>query len=130
MQRFFLRRMGLIFGRHCFFSPKLMVDPVAPENIHIGSNVFTGFGARLFVHVVAPRTDTEKLEYNVVIGKIVVEDDVFLGAWAMVTPIKNRCVTIHRGAIVGDSTWIDRDMPAGAIVVGRPFKVIGWRGKN
>lgn len=130
LQRFFLRRMGLIFGRRCFFSPKLVIDPVAPWDIHIGSNVFTGWNARLFVHVIVPDTSTPGLEYKVIRGEITVEDDVFLGAWCLVTPIKRRHVTIGRGAIVGDSTYVDRDVPAGAMVVGRPFRIVGWRGKG
>jgi serine O-acetyltransferase len=59
--------------------------------------------------------------------RIVIEDDVMIGANAVViTPLRNS-VRIGRGARVGAGAVVTRDVPAGATVVGVPARVIGMR---
>mgnify|MGYP000848078981 CR=1 FL=1 len=65
-----------------------------------------------------PVMDQAKIERDVVIG-----DDVWLGAYSVVTA----GVTIGGGAIVGAGAVVTRDVPPFAIVGGVPAKVIGWR---
>jgi acetyltransferase-like isoleucine patch superfamily enzyme len=55
---------------------------------------------------------------------IVVEDDVWIAARAVILD----GVTIHRGAVIGAGAVVTRDVPAGAIAVGVPAKVKGYRG--
>lgn len=59
-------------------------------------------------------------------GRIVVEDDVWLGANVVITPD----VRIGRGAIVGAGAVVTRDVPPFAIVGGVPAAVIGNRKKQ
>jgi galactoside O-acetyltransferase len=59
-------------------------------------------------------------------GEIIIEDDVWLGANVVVT----RNVRIGRGAVVGAGAVVTRDVPALAIVVGVPARVIGVRGET
>jgi acetyltransferase-like isoleucine patch superfamily enzyme len=53
----------------------------------------------------------------------VIEDDVWVGAGAVILP----GVTIGRGAIVGAGAVVTRDVPPFAIVAGVPARFLAWR---
>jgi len=91
--------------------------------VRIGEDAL--FGPEVFVtasnYCVSPDVrvqDAETDEADVAIGR-----DVWLGARVMVLP----GVTIGDGAVVGACSVVTRDVPAGAIAVGTPAKVVGWR---
>lgn len=52
---------------------------------------------------------------------IVIEDDVFIGARAIVL----KGVTIGKGAVIGAGSVVTKDVPAFAIAVGNPAHVVG-----
>ena len=54
----------------------------------------------------------------------VVEDDVWIGHNAVITPGVNR---IGRGAVIAAGATVTRDVPPYAIVAGNPGKVIKYR---
>jgi acetyltransferase-like isoleucine patch superfamily enzyme len=54
---------------------------------------------------------------------VVIEDDVWLGANALVLP----GVTVHRGAVVGAGAVVTRDVPPYAIASGVPARVVRTR---
>ena len=54
---------------------------------------------------------------------VIIEDDVWIGANSVVLP----GVTIHEGAVVGAGSVVTKDVPAYAIVVGNPAKVLKYR---
>lgn len=56
-------------------------------------------------------------------GKIIVEDDVWIGYGALIMS----GVTIGKGAIVGAKSIVTKDVPPYSIVVGAPAKVIKYR---
>lgn len=84
---------------------------LAPEVFITASNYTTAAGV--------PVMDQPKREADVVIG-----DDVWLGARVVVLP----GVTIGPGAVVGAGSVVTKDLPANALAVGVPARVVGWRG--
>lgn len=54
---------------------------------------------------------------------VVIEDDVWLGANVFVMP----GVTIGKGAIISACAVVGKSVPAYAIVMGNPGRVVGWR---
>jgi len=91
----------IIIGDDCLFGPEVMVT-AANYRFDDGS----------------PVTKQKMDEGDVVLGK-----DVWLGARVIVLP----GVTIGDGAIVGAGAVVTKSVPAGAIVVGQPARVVGKR---
>ncbi|MEM6258899.1 MAG: DapH/DapD/GlmU-related protein [Planctomycetota bacterium] len=58
-------------------------------------------------------------------GPIVIEDDAWLGASAVVTD----GVTIGRGAVIGAGAVVTKSIPPMAIATGVPARVVGYRGE-
>jgi acetyltransferase-like isoleucine patch superfamily enzyme len=67
----------------------------------------------------AERTDIPMRQQAAVAGKIVLEDDVWLGMRVIVMP----GVTIGRGAIIGAGSIVTRDIPPYAVAWGSPCVV-------
>ena len=91
----------------------------ATKSIRIGDRVLIGSGALIF------DSDLHPLETGIRHGRgacapIVIEDDVFIGARAIVL----KGVTIGKGSIVGAGAVVTNDVPAGVHVGGNPAKVI------
>lgn len=59
-------------------------------------------------------------------GEIVVEDDCWIGAGAIIL----KGVTIGRGSVIGAGAVVTRDILPGSVAVGVPAKVIGRRGEG
>ncbi len=58
--------------------------------------------------------------------KVIIEDDVWLGAGVSVLP----GVTIGRGSVIGARAVVSKDIPAYSIAVGVPAKVLKKRSNN
>ncbi|MCO6451705.1 MAG: acyltransferase [Caldilineales bacterium] len=58
-------------------------------------------------------------------GDIVIEDDAWLGVGVIVMD----GVTIGRGAVIGAGAIVLKSIPANAIAVGAPARVVGFRGQ-
>lgn len=56
-------------------------------------------------------------------GKIVIQDDVWIGSHAVIMP----GVTIGKGAVIGAGAVVTKDIPAYAIAVGTPARVVKYR---
>lgn len=56
-------------------------------------------------------------------GPVIIEEDVWIGAGAKVLS----GVHIGKGAVIGAQSLVNKDIPANAIAVGVPAKVIGYR---
>lgn len=102
-----------------------MLIPLHSEKIYIGNNVEIATGVRFVVHdaihEVFNRVPGNKVKYKEHIGKIVIGNNVFIGANSILLgPVKigDNCV-IAAGAIV------NKNIPSGSVVGGVPAKVIG-----
>jgi len=69
--------------------------------------------------------DTERyiMEQPLAYGRIQIEDDVWIGASSVILP----GVKIGRGAVIGAGSVICKDVPAYAVVVGNPGRIIRYR---
>lgn len=91
----------IVIGEDCLFGPEVMVT-AASYRFNDGS----------------PVTKQPMDEADVTIGR-----DVWLGTRAVVLP----GVTIGDGAIIGAQAIVRNDIPANAIAVGQPARVVGTR---
>ncbi len=130
-------------GKHVFFEGNLTY--FSPELITIGSNVYINHNVDLIARngtitignyvLVGPFTymttanhdyahpDVPMYFQNYISGDIVIEDDVWIGTKAVILP----GVTIGKGAIVGASAVVTKDVPPYAIVGGVPARIIKYR---
>lgn len=95
---------GATVGARCRVSSRSFVC----EDVHIGDEVFVGDGV-MFINDRHSRTQTR------------VKDGASIGRGAIIL-----CgVTIGAGALIGAGAVVTRDVPAEAIVVGVPARVLG-----
>lgn len=106
---------NISIGDRCYFNYNLVILDSFP--VEIGSNVFIAPNV-----VIAPVThpNEAKLRRNLIGSKITIEDDVWIGAGAVILP----GVTLHRGAIVAAGAVVTRDVAADTVVGGIPAKAI------
>jgi acetyltransferase-like isoleucine patch superfamily enzyme len=92
------------------------------DRVWISPNVVMTGGRQMLGSAVRGGTATEEEleadEGNLIYSKysVVIEDDVRIGAGAIILS----GVTIGAGAVVGAGSVVDRDVPAGFVVVGNP----------
>ena len=91
-------------------------------SIKIGSWVLIGSGAVISDGDAHP-IDSEERRAGLggATKPIVIEDDVFIGARAIIL----KGVTIGKGAVIGAGAVVTKDVPEFAIVAGNPARVIG-----
>ena len=94
------------------------------KSITIGNNVLVGGGTILI------DTDAHNLDYRIRLEKgdnfkvvskpIIIEDNVFIGAYSIVL----KGVTIGHGAVIGAGSVVTNDIPANYIAAGNPCRPI------
>lgn len=72
-------------------------------------------------YLLAHDASTKRLINYTKVGSINIEDDVFIGARALIMP----GITIGRGSIIAAGSVVTKSVPNGCIVAGNPAKVIG-----
>lgn len=105
-------KVGSDFNRQqgCF------IDPTHCFLIEIGNNVT--FSIR--VTVMAHDASTKKILGYTKIGKIIIKDNVFVGANVTILPN----VTIGENSIIGAGSVVTKDVPPNVVVAGNPARVI------
>ena len=107
---------GTWIGAMCYFH--------SAGGLTIGKNVGIGPGVRILTstHQEAGRA-VPILKSPLQLSPVVIEDDSDIGVNAVILP----GVTIGKGAQVGAGAVVSRDVPAYAVVIGVPAKVIRYR---
>lgn len=94
----------------------------ALERITLGNRVLVGSGALIIdtdAHALAP--EDRARDASPVVEPVTIEDDVFIGARAVVL----KGVTIGQGAVIGAAAVVTNDVPPRAVVAGNPSRVVG-----
>ena len=105
-----------VIGRHCMITAKNL--------IRIGNNVLMGAYVQVIDHNHGMAVGVPIREQPAQIGEVLIGNDVWIGAGAKI--LAN--VHIGDGAIIGSNAVVTSDIPANAIAVGIPAKVIRQRG--
>ncbi len=114
--------VGLTIGEGTYIGPRVILG--AGGGIRIGARAT--FGAA--VHVLAENHAFNDVarpiqSQGVTRAGIVIEDDVWVGNGVIILD----GVTIGRGAVIGAGSVVTRDVPADAVAVGNPARVIRQR---
>jgi acetyltransferase-like isoleucine patch superfamily enzyme len=112
------RRRGMKIGEGC----RLIIRDCGSEPwlIEIGNHVEITAGVRLLTHDGGVWVLRDRHPDMDVFGKIVIRDNVFIGANAVILPD----VTIGPDAIVGAGAVVTRDVAPGTVVAGNPARVV------
>jgi acetyltransferase-like isoleucine patch superfamily enzyme len=106
-----------IFGHHCTLA--------AIESVTIGEDCLIAEMVSIRDHDHAFETTSVPIrEQGAVVSPVCIGRDVWIGGKATIT----RGVTIGDGAVIGANAVVTRDVPAYAVAVGIPARVIRSRG--
>lgn len=116
-----LRFCGVKFknSKTVFIGTDVLFDNLKNTTTTIGDNVVITSGTKIINHYPIISKDGVK-EYN--LGDIIIEDNVFIGMNSLII----RPIKIGKGAIIGAGSVINKNVPQEAIVVGNPFRIIGY----
>ena len=105
-----------------FIGDNVTIDGIYPRNVRIGKRCIITSGTKILTHFL----DTDKLSddpdyyFRFYQGKVVIEEDVFIGFNVVIA----KPVTIGKGSIIGANSVITKDISPGSVVTGAPAKVI------
>lgn len=108
--------LGMKVGKNCSFQPGFIVDVSHCWLIELGDKV--RFGPH--VYLLAHDGTTKRFVNYTRIGKIVIKDNVFIGARSMIMP----GVTIGENSIIGANSTVTKSIPPNVVAAGSPAKVI------
>ena len=106
---------NISIGDNCYINHDVTI--LDSFEVYIGNNVFVAPKV-----VISPVTHpVEAKDRRDLIGKkIIIEDDVWIGAGAVILP----GVTIHKGAVIAAGAVVKKDVEANTVVGGIPAKFI------
>jgi acetyltransferase-like isoleucine patch superfamily enzyme len=91
-------------------------------SINIGNNVLIGSGAVITDNDAHPINPFRREEASQILKRpVLIEDDVFIGARAMIL----KGVTVGKGALIGAGAIVTSNVPPYSIAAGNPAKVVG-----
>jgi acetyltransferase-like isoleucine patch superfamily enzyme len=105
-------------GRHCSISKATI-----GRYVSIANNVSIGNGEHNLNRVSTSSMFYDDPYRELTAGDCIIESDV----WIAVDAIIRRGVTVGFGAVVGANSFVNADVPAFAIVVGSPARIVGYR---
>ena len=111
-----LVKKGLTLGDNVFINWGGCIDESFCWLITIGNNVTLAPN----VHILAHDASTKKALGYTKIGKVIIGNNVFIGASSIVLP----GVTVGDNVIIGAGSIVTRDIPSDCVVAGNPARII------
>ncbi|MDP4083183.1 MAG: acyltransferase [Bacillota bacterium] len=109
-------KMGMRMGQNVSIQPGVVIDYSHCWLIEIGNNVTIAPQVYLLAH----DASTKKINNYTKLGSITIEDNVFIGARAMIMP----GVTIGENSIVAAGSIVTKSISKNSIAAGNPAKII------
>jgi len=116
-----LRMCGYSIGKNVYIAEGLIISEkldYCEDNLIIGNRV--AIGPRVTLVTVPDPNFSKRLRIKTECGKIIIKDDAWIGAGAVILPN----ITIGEGAVVGANAVVTKDVEPYTIVAGVPARVI------
>jgi acetyltransferase-like isoleucine patch superfamily enzyme len=108
------RKQGAKVGNNCALQINYLASE--PYLVEIGNNVAIAPGAAFITHDGASVIFRDEFPALRHFGKIIIEDNCFIGSGAIITA----GVRVGKGSIVGPMSVVIRDVKPGSMVIGNP----------
>lgn len=114
------RARGVKIGKDVFLGSLVVLDDAYPEYITVEDHVQMSAGAKIVTHDSSFHNVFDG-HLPIYIGPVVIKQQAYIGSGALILP----GVTIGEKAIVGAGAIVTSDVPARAVVIGVPARIIG-----
>lgn len=114
------RARGVKIGEGCWIGAGALIDPGFPHRVQIGNRVSLGIRCTIVAHFEYKGRDRKTGQAVTDEVSVRIEDDVFIGAGAIIL----EDVTIGHGAVVAAGSVVSRSVPPLTMVQGNPAKPI------
>ena len=111
-----LIKRGLVVGKEFNMQKDVILDDTHCWLIQIGNNVTLAPRVHILCHDASTKND---LNYTK-IGTVIIGDNVFVGASAIIMP----SVNIGNNVVVAAGSIVTKDIPSGNVVAGNPARII------
>lgn len=107
---FFLSPWRVRIGDNCNIQIGCFID--GRGGIEIGNNVDVTMG----VKILSEQHDIDSPDYDTVMKKVIIRDNVVIGAFSLILP----GATINEGAVIGAGSVVVKDVPEYCLAAGNP----------
>ena len=106
-----------------FIGEDVIIDPINPSNVEIGDRCLITAGAKILTHYIDTKNRSENPEYyfRFYNGKVIIEDDVFVGAGSILCP----GVILKKNSFISTGSVVKSNVEPYEIVEGNPAKKVG-----
>lgn len=118
-KRIYLRRLerrGLVHGENLRIEKGVILDSSFPWLLEIGNNVIIA----PYAHILCHDASTKPILGYTKIGRVIIGNNVFIGAKAIILPNIN----IGDNVIIGAGSIVTKDIQNNCVVAGNPAKVL------